>query len=77
MLFIKGNNFICKEKPRTVKRVKLGNAKLISCLAIHGKKSMRDALKSFYFRLRKVNAQKGIFFLFYQIVMETLFYETI
>ena len=38
---------------------------------------MRDALKSFYFRLRKVNAQKGIFFLFYQIVMETLFYETI
>ena len=36
---------------------------------------MRDALKSFY--LRKVDARKGILFLFYQIVMETLFYGRI
>ena len=34
---------------------------------------MRDALKSFYFRKKKVDVRKGIFFLFYQIVMETLF----
>ena len=32
---------------------------------------MCDALKSFYFRLKKVNARKGIFF--YLIVMERLF----
>ena len=38
---------------------------------------MRDGLKSFYFRLKKVNAQKGIIFLFYETVMETLFYEII
>ena len=40
---------------------------------------MRDALKSFYFIL-KVSTRKtlkGIFFLFYQIAMKTLFYERI
>ena len=34
---------------------------------------MRDALKLFYFLLKKFNVRKGIFFLFYQIAMETLF----
>ena len=38
---------------------------------------MRDALKSFYFCLKKADARRGIFILFYQIVMETLFYERI
>ena len=44
-----------------------------------GKNPMRDALKSFYFIL-KVSTRKtlkGIFFLFYQIAMKTLFYERI
>ena len=36
------------------------------------KNSMRDAIKSFYF-IKKVIARKGIFFLFYQIAIETLF----
>ena len=41
------------------------------------KNPLHDALKSFYFRKKKVDAQKGIFFLFYQIVRETLFYEKV
>ena len=36
---------------------------------------MRNALKLFHF-CKKVDPRKGIFFLFYQIVMETLFYES-
>ena len=47
-----------------------GNVKLIWQCQIN---PMRDALKSFYFRKKKVDVRKGIFFLFYQIVMETLF----
>ena len=35
---------------------------------------MRDALKSFYFRKKSVNAREAIFFSFYQIVMETLLF---
>ena len=38
---------------------------------------MRDALKSFYFRKKTADEQKGIFFLFYQIARETLFYEKV
>ena len=34
---------------------------------------MRDGLKSFYFHLKKVSAQKGIIFLFYETVMENAF----
>ena len=34
---------------------------------------MSDALKSFYLCKKKVNARKGIFFLFYRIVKDTLF----
>ena len=41
------------------------------------KNPLRDALKPFYFRQNKVDAWKGIFFLFYQILMETLYYEKI
>ena len=37
------------------------------------KNRMRDALKSFYFRKKKVDVGKGILFLFYQPVMEMLF----
>ena len=37
------------------------------------KNTMRDALKSFYFCKKKIDARKGIFFLFFQIVMEMLF----
>ena len=38
---------------------------------------MRDVLKSFYFRKKTVDERKGIFFLFYQIVREMLFYEKV
>ena len=34
---------------------------------------MLDMLKLFYLRKKKADVQKGIFFLFYQIVMEVLF----
>ena len=43
----------------------LGNVKLISCLVLHGKR--------FCFHWKKADARKGMFFLFYQIVMETIF----
>ena len=47
---------------------------MISSLALHWKNLMRDELKSFFFFLiKKYDAQKGIFFLFYQIVLHMFF----
>ena len=60
-----------------VNEVCLGNVKLISCLALRGKKFNVRCTKIILFSLKKVHAWKGIFFLFYQILIETLFYERI
>ena len=54
-----------------------GNVKLISCLALHGKKCNAKWAEIILFLLKKVDVRKGIFFLFYQIVIETPFYERI
>ena len=51
----------------------IGNVKLVSCLTLHGKKSMRNVLNHFIFIKNKFDVRKRIFFLFYQIVMESLF----
>ena len=53
----------------------LGNIKLISSLALYGKKFIARYAKIILLSLKKVDARKGIFFLFYPIVVETLFYE--
>ena len=40
------------------------NVKLISCLYLNGKKSVRNALKSFYFRKKKSMREKEFHFYF-------------
>ena len=62
------------QKIREINQYWARNVKLIPCLALHGKYQMCIVLKSFHFckkKKKKMDAQKGIFFLFYQIVMET------
>ena len=48
---------------------------MISSLALYGKKFIARYAKIILLSLKKVDARKGIFFLFYPIVVETLFYE--
>ena len=55
--------------------VGLGNVKLISCLVLHGKKFDGWCAKIILFFKKIVNEQNEFSFLFYQFVMEKLFYE--
>ena len=53
------------------------NVKLISCLRLHGKKINAQCAKIILFLQKKVDARKGILFLFCQTAVEALFYEGI